>query len=271
MARSDFRSARGAGRSADAPRGARRMADIEPAFLAELNAGRAASRTLVESLAIDFRLLFAAAAGPLDAPAARELDPTNSYVARCVAAGRLLHQRLGPGALAVLGRHPSDTVRGWLAFGIAADPALDLAARLAKIRPLADDAHAGVRECAWLALRPAIAADVPAALATLRSWTADASANVRRFASEATRPRGVWCAHLPALKRDPAPAEPILEPLRADPSRYVQNSVANWINDASKTAPAWAKAICARWTRESASPHTAYIARRGLRTLAKQG
>lgn len=67
----------------------------------------------------------------------------------------------------------------------------------------------------WLAVRPALAADLDAAIAQLQAWTALPSERLRRFASEALRPRGVWCAHIAALKADPGQALPLLEPLRS--------------------------------------------------------
>jgi 3-methyladenine DNA glycosylase AlkC len=55
--------------------------------------------------------------------------------------------------------------------------------------------------------------------------------------------------------------------LKADPSRYVQNSVANWLNDAAKTQPDWVRELSARWCAESPVEATRYIARRAMRSL----
>jgi 3-methyladenine DNA glycosylase AlkC len=170
-------------------------------------------------------------------------------------------------AVAALAAHPSDLVRAWAGWVVGLSADLPLAEKLRHIRPLAGDRNMSVRETAWLAVRESLAADIRAGLRLLTPFTAEADANLRRFASEATRPRGVWCRHIQLLKDEPAHGLPLLEPLRADPSGYVRDSVANWLNDASKTRPDWVREVCARWRRTSAGEPTAYIVKRALRTI----
>ena len=241
------------------------MVDIPADVLADLNAGRRETATLAEGLAIDFTTLFGAAVP--EAAGMVRFDPKDGVTKRMAAAGAGALDALGPAAVERLAAHASDTVRGWACYALAAVPGLTLAERLERIRPLADDPHFGVREWAWLALRPHIAERIDEAVALLTPWTGDASERVRRFASEATRPRGVWCGHIGALKEEPARGLDLLEPLRADPARYVQDSVANWLNDAAKTRPDWVREVCARWEAESPVPATRYIVRRALRNL----
>src|SRR3546814_15972816 len=83
---------------------------------------------------------------------------------RMALAAELLVEALGADCDAQLAAHASDTVRGWACFVIGAPPNLPLRTRLERIRPMADDSHFGVREWAWLAVRPRLAADLPAAI-----------------------------------------------------------------------------------------------------------
>jgi 3-methyladenine DNA glycosylase AlkC len=137
------------------------------------------------------------------------------------------------------------------------------------MQPFAADKHFGVREISWLVLRQPIAQDLEQSFKILTTWTKHNDENIRRFASEATRPRGVWCTHIEALKQDPALGLVILEPLKADKAKYVQDSVGNWLNDASKTQPLFVKNLCKRWEEESNTKETQYITKKAMRTLNK--
>jgi 3-methyladenine DNA glycosylase AlkC len=259
-------------------KGAARIALIPPEVLEALNTGAIPTVNLNEFLAIDLGRLAVAAAGAigLDARDERLADtlamlPAFKPMRRHQHVARVLHEMTAPrpdrDAVAhALATHPSDVVRSWAAQWLAFSD-LALPGKLQAVRRFAADGHFGVREMAWMAVRDEIAGDVDAAVALLAPWSLDPDPNIRRFASEATRPRGVWCAQIDALKAEPWRGLPLLEPLRADPSRYVQNSVANWLNDAAKTQPDWVREVCARWTRVRADPATHYIARRALRSI----
>lgn len=233
-----------------------------------IDAGTIETGTLAEILAIDFGALLRQVLSPdvgLDDGDVRRLAALG-ISARMAAVGRLLLDRLGPQAVEPLGRHPSDTVRGWACFMVGAQ-AIPLPDRLTAIRPFADDPHFGVREWAWLAVRPAVAAHVDDAITLLSEWTSAPSDRVRRFASEATRPRGVWCSHITSLKIDPSPGRRLFEPLRADTSVYVQDSVGNWLNDAAKSRPDWVRDLVAEWCEVDPPAATRRIARRALRSI----
>jgi 3-methyladenine DNA glycosylase AlkC len=237
--------------------------------LAQLNAGSAAT-TLTECLAIDFATLMGNVLPEIGDDALTEMRQAASLgiSRRMPLAARLIADRIGFSAQERLANHPSDTARGWACFMIGATERMDLYQRLAAIRAYADDPHFGVREWAWMAIRPHLAAELEKAIALLAAdWPLNPSERVRRFASEAIRPRGVWCAHIAALRQHPELALTVIEPLRADPSSYVQDSVGNWLNDASKDQPDWVQALCDRWSSANSNPATARICRRALRSI----
>jgi 3-methyladenine DNA glycosylase AlkC len=150
---------------------------------------------------------------------------------------------------------------------ITIDPSSSLESRLDRIQPFANDEHFGLREWAWLAVRPTIAEDIECSIDLLGSWAEDSSTNIRRFAIEATRPRGVWSKHIAELKTSPMLGESLLDRVMEDPSRYVQDSCANWLNDASKSNPDWVISYCEQWRQKSASATTVYITQRALRRI----
>lgn len=250
--------------------GATRASDIPAEVLEALSLGALPSATLAEGLAVDQARLLRAVFPHLPRHALADADAACQLgiLKRMHTIAEVLLQALGPAGIAHCQAHVSDTVRGWACFMIGRQPGIDLPRRLQAIRPLADDPHFGVREWAWMAVRPQLAQDVEAAIAQLTPWTAAPSERLRRFASEALRPRGVWCAHIPALKQQPQIALPILEPLHADAAAYVQDSVANWLNDAAKDRPDWVRGLCARWRQGQPTEATRRICTRALRNLA---
>lgn len=247
----------------------RRPGAIPARVRAELEAGTRAAADLIEILAVDFVALMRSAVPQAAPVAARSLEDAAAagITTRMAVAGEILRDAVDDDGLRALARHPSDTVRGWVAYALGRQPDIPLALRLARMRPFADDGHFGVREWAWLAVRPQVADDPLEAIRILSSWTREAAANLRRFAVEATRPRGVWSPHIAALKERPESCLPLIEPLRSDVSQYVQDSVANWLNDAAKSRPDWVKALCRTWSKGSPSSETLRICRRAMRSL----
>ena len=250
----------------------KRVADIAPERLALLNAGAVEATTLTECLAVDFAALMRATCPEIGENAIIEMQDAaaKGITRRMALAAQLILARYGMDAFDDLRHHASDTARGWACFMIGAGDDMTLADRVTAIRALADDMHFGVREWSWMAVRPHIVADLDNAIAQLTGWTGDPSERTRRFASEATRPRGVWCAHIAALRQQPEQALPILESLRSDPAPYVQDSVGNWLNDASKDQADWVRSVCARWATESATPATSRICKRALRSIDRK-
>lgn len=261
-----------------ARRGAARIALIPPEVLDALNEGLLPTVNLNEFLALDLPRLARNVARDIGLdPSAERLQDTLAMlgafksIRRHQHVARALYDLTGQSAerdaiahrLAV---HRSDIARGWAAQWVAFS-GLDLAGKLDAVRRFAADPHFGVREIAWSAVRDEVARDVDGAVRLLQSWVCEADPNLRRFATELTRPHGVWCAPLPALKAEPWRAQSLLEPLKSDPSLYVRNSVANWLNDASRTHARWVQATCDRWGAESPTPQTAFIVRRALRTM----
>ena len=248
---------------------------IPSARLAQLNSGQDASRTLAEGLAVDFAVLMAAAVPQAGVAALEKMRQAAGWgiSKRMVLAGEVVLDAVGRQGLVALAGHQADTVRGWICYALAhdhalRDPAEPLENLLDAVRTFTDDAHFGVREWVWLAVRPHIAAQPQQAIKYLAGWATAPSERVRRFASESTRPRGVWCAHMNILKEDPSLGLPVLEPLKADPAKYVQDSVGTWLNDAAKSQPQWVRALCDTWLAQSPGKATGYICKRALRSLA---
>jgi len=165
--------------------------------------------------------------------------------------------------------HPADIVRCWGAVIVALDLRNNIQTTLTQMWPFAEDRHFNVREVAWSVLRSRIIEHLDEAISILSVWAIHDHENIRRFASEATRPRGVCVTHIKELKNNPEKALSILEPLKADLSPYVQTSVGNWLNDASKSRPDFVLHLCSQWEKESNTRATKLIIKKALRTLHK--
>jgi 3-methyladenine DNA glycosylase AlkC len=259
------------------PPPALRAADIFPALRTALSTGALEPRTLAEWTAIDQPHLARLVARDVGADVAfvsrvagRVAD--KPLMARTRAIARAFVDAAADEAAVIdaLATHRVAHAREWVAYAVGELPSLELAERLALLRPLAKDESLNVREAAWMGFRSHVATSLDLGLRLLEGWVYDPDPNVRRCAIEGTRPRGVWSRHISEQRREPERAAHLLEPVRSDGSDYVRRSIANWINDASKDRPEWAVAVTSRWRRESPTPETEWIARHALRTLRKR-
>jgi len=121
---------------------------------------------------------------------------------------------------------------------------------------------------AEFAVRPFIIKDVKRMMAQMLAWSKSESGDVRRLASEGCRPALPWAQALLGFKKDPTPILPILEQLKADPDAYVRKSVANNLNDISKTHPELVAKIAKEW--HGNNKDTDWIVKHACRTLLKQ-
>ncbi|KAA3634782.1 MAG: DNA alkylation repair protein [Calditrichaeota bacterium] len=104
----------------------------------------------------------------------------------------------------------------------------------------------------------------------LLRWATDTNEHIRRLAAEATRPRGVWVAHIDEFKKDPTFVFELLEHLNADESLYVRKAVANNLNDISKDHPKKVIATGKRWLKDK-NKNSNWIVKHACRTLLKKG
>lgn len=225
-----------------------------------IDQGCLATRNLGECLAVDPVALATALAPQLEPSLAQallraaEAGQALGISKKVAGLGLALGQWLETAALPLreqtwrlLLEHPSDTVRSWAAFANAyCQRNSELEQALLSQFRFATDPHFGVREWAWIALRPLLAQDLAASLELLRRHSRSDDPLIRRFCVEILRPRGVWCEHISPLKNEPEMAEPLLIAMLEETDKYAQDSVANWINDASKTRPDWVRQLFER-------------------------
>jgi 3-methyladenine DNA glycosylase AlkC len=261
-------------------KGSRSTKDIPADIMQSLNKGEIETANLVEWLAVDQQLLL----NNLLKQTGREkylpaiLADIKSLQKQTV---NTINEAIGKGLLKqavqhkdkeiinVMANHTSDCVRCWACYTIGKNTALSPKQMFVQIKPFAADTHFGVREISWLAVRQTIANHLTESLKILTNWATDPNENIRRFASEATRPRGVWCEHIETLKQNPELGLTILNTLKNDKVKYVQDSVGNLLNDASKTQPKFVTDLCKQWSMVSKTKETAYVIKKALRTIEK--
>ncbi|WP_338752743.1 DNA alkylation repair protein [Bacillus sp. FJAT-52991] len=264
-------------------KGATKAANIPEEVLSLLNLGEIESVNLTEWLAVDQKILLKNVL-----PTVGGQEYLNDLVLKLEAAsmtrgmkairtlGENLHEILvkvdeetADQIFSLLANHPSDSVRCWAAFIVGSTTDIGIDQLLIKIRKFAADHHFGVREIAWMAVREALAKDLMTSIELLKEWAKDSDENIRRFAVESIRPRGVWCKHIERLKNEPQIALPVLEQVKSDEAKYVQDSIGNWLNDASKTQPEWVISICEEWEKISDTKETKRIVKKAKRTITK--
>ncbi|WP_326980909.1 DNA alkylation repair protein [Chryseobacterium sp. MYb264] len=261
-------------------KGARSVKDIPQEILKQLNQGKMETVNLTEWLAVDQKILLENVLKQNDRFAYFQpvLENINSLKKQTV---NTINEAIGTSIfnltlenndsefLQIISHHQSDLIRCWATYTIGKDQSLSISEKLEKIKIFAADQHFGVREICWMAVRSDISENLNASLQILSAWTSDKDENIRRFASESTRPRGVWCAHIEELKQNPELGLQILNPMKSDEAKYVQDSVGNWLNDASKSQPDFVKDLCEKWLDESPTKETRYIVKKALRTIQK--
>ncbi len=264
-------------------KGARKAQDIPKEVLELLNVGKIETVNLTEWLAIDHLKLIETNFGEIgiseentkliSEKVKAQKKPSTMNTIKLV--GSILYElysdnKVFNSIFDKLSSHLSDSIRCFAPYLKSLNENLNITEKLNQSEKLIADNHFGVREVVWMALRPEIDGNLEKSIEILSDWTKNENENIRRFTTESTRPRGVWCKHIERLKENPEIALPILENLNSDESKYVQDSVGNWLNDASKSKPNFVIELCEKWQKESPTKETAKIINRARRTIDKK-
>lgn len=262
-------------------KGARKVADIPEEVLTLLNQGQIETVNLTEWLALDQLQLIencfpkiglTEVIDKIKSKVQKLKKPSTVNTMKII--GKTVYQFASSkkqleSIFEQLSTDPSDTIRCYSCYLIALNQDLSLSEKLERAKKLVADKHFGVREVIWLALRPELDKHLKEAIEILIHWTKEKDENIRRFTTEAIRPRGVWCKHIDSLKSNPEQALEILEALKEDNSKYVQDSLGNWLNDASKSQPEFVDKLCQDWGQNSPTKATLRIIKKARRTLDK--
>lgn len=119
------------------------------------------------------------------------------------------------------------------------------------------------------AIRPYLEQHQQKTLAQMKACSHNPNVHVRRLSSEGVRPRLPWAKKLDTFIDNPKPIIPILNNLKDDPSRFVQKSVANCLNDILKDNYEMGKDVIERWNTMRISKERKWIIKHALRNLIK--
>ncbi len=117
------------------------------------------------------------------------------------------------------------------------------------------------------AIRPLMNAKPKETFQILLKWSRDENVHVRRLASEGGRINLPWAKKSMACLDEFEVYKKILTNLKSDPSKFVQKSVGNNLNDLYKIEPEKAMEIIDQWKREPLSKETEWIIKHGLRSV----
>jgi len=119
------------------------------------------------------------------------------------------------------------------------------------------------------AIRPFLKEFPVASVKTMELWSKNKNEHVRRLSCEGLRPLLPWSFKLSPYLDYPMVSTKILTNLNNDESLYVRKSVGNHLNDLTKNYPEYVLDLIKTW--DSSQEHTAWIIKKGLRTLIKNG
>lgn len=257
-------------------KGPRSLKDLNPEVLEYLNAGKVETKNLMEWLAVDQLSLLKLVLSDLgkqewfpmfEVAVNAQKKPTANSNTRVI--GETFAQMTNDVSVySHLKEHESDIVRCWSCWGESLHHD-DIKELLTVMKVYASDRHFGVREVVIFATKDRMIENLELSIKIVTSWVSDSDENIRRFAVEALRPIGVWTKKIIKFQEEPELGLPLLEPLKSDASKYVRDSVGNWLNDASKSQPAWVKNLCNHWEKDSQTKETAYIIKKAMRTINK--
>lgn len=130
--------------------------------------------------------------------------------------------------------------------------------------------HAATRRFSMeYAIRPFLNRWPEQTMARLAVWAEDDNYHVRRLVSEGTRPRLPWGQKITI---DPLSTLPLLDRLHGDRTRFVTRSVANHLNDLTRSHPEAVTGRLSHWAQAPRDPKELdWLTRHALRGAVKRG